>query len=129
MVRPTVRCIKRIGSLKIQKRLANQRLTETQAHKSMFPLSLPKNFWNFCKKKLKRRNKKMNIVFTNHAKYRINERKVSVINVRQAVKNPDNKKIDEYGMIVVTKKFGKRSLEVVYKIQSNNIIIITAYYI
>jgi hypothetical protein len=71
----------------------------------------------------------MNVIFTNHSKYRINERKISIINVRQAVKSPDSKKIDEYGMIVVTKQFGKRSLEVVYKIQGNNIIVITAYYI
>jgi len=71
----------------------------------------------------------MNIIFTNHAKYRINERKISVILVRQVVKNPDKKKLDEYGMIVVTKQFGKKSLEVVYKIQGNNIIVITAYYL
>ena len=71
----------------------------------------------------------MNIIFTNHAKYRINERKVSIVNVRQTVKNPDSKKIDEYGMMVVTKRFGRKSLEVVYKVQGNNIVVITAYYI
>lgn len=71
----------------------------------------------------------MNIVFTNHSKYRINERKISIVNVRQAIKNPDRKRADEYGMILVTKRFDRKSLGVVYKIQSNNIIVITAYYL
>lgn len=70
----------------------------------------------------------MNIFFTNHAKYRINERKISVINVRQAIKIPDSEKSDDYGMIIVRKKFSRKVLEVVYKIQNKNIIVITAYY-
>lgn len=71
----------------------------------------------------------MNIVFTNHSKYRINERKISITNLKAAIKNPDSRKVDEYGMIVVKKNFGRKSLEVVYKVQSNNFVIITAYYL
>jgi len=70
----------------------------------------------------------MNIIFSNHAKYRINERGIPAVSVRQTVRNPDKKKIDEYGMIAVTKRFEKRSLVVVYKIQNNVLVIITAYY-
>ena len=71
----------------------------------------------------------MNIIFSNHAKYRINERKISIVDVRQTVKNPDSKKVDGHGMMVIIKRFGRKSLEVVYKIQGNKIIVITAYYI
>lgn len=71
----------------------------------------------------------MNIVFTNHAKYRLNERKISATDVKQVIKNLSSKRADEYGMIVISKSFGKRSLEVVYKVDGNKIIIITAYYI
>ncbi|MFH0804554.1 MAG: DUF4258 domain-containing protein [Candidatus Zambryskibacteria bacterium] len=71
----------------------------------------------------------MNIVFTNHSKYRIDERKISVVDVRKTIKNPDSKKASEYGMMVVTKHFGRKSLEVVYKIKGNDFVVITAYYI
>ena len=70
----------------------------------------------------------MNIIFTNHSKYRINERKISVTNIRQTIKNPDRKKIDEYGMILVAKQFGKKSLAVVYRIYNNNLVVVTSYY-
>jgi len=69
----------------------------------------------------------MNIIITNHAKYRLNERKISIASVRQTIKSPSSRRADEYGMIVVRKNFGRKSLEVVYKIQNNNLIIITAY--
>ena len=70
----------------------------------------------------------MNIVFSNHAKYRINERKISVFSIRQTIKNPSSKRIDEYGMIIVRKNFSKKLLEVVYKLHKSDIFIITAYY-
>ena len=71
----------------------------------------------------------MNIVFSNHAKYRLNERKISVTDVKRAIKNPSSKRAHEYGMMVVRKNFGKKLLEVIFKVQSNNFVIITAYYI
>ena len=60
----------------------------------------------------------MNIVFSNHAKYRLNERKISVADVKQAIKNPSSKRADEYGMMMVRKNFSKKSLEVVYKVET-----------
>lgn len=70
----------------------------------------------------------MKFLFTNHAKYRIYERKIPVDRVKEVVTNPDRQRVDENGMIVVRKKFRKRILEVVYKIVKNKFVIITAYY-
>jgi len=70
----------------------------------------------------------MKIVFTNHAKYRISERKISVSDIKETIKNSEVKNIDAYGMIVAKKKLGKRSLEVIYCIKNNNFIVVTAYY-
>ncbi len=71
----------------------------------------------------------MKIVFTNHAKCRIMERQISVQNVRQTIKNPDSRKEDVYGMITTRKVFGKRTLEIIYRVSGNTVIIITTYYL
>ncbi len=70
----------------------------------------------------------MEISFTHHAKYRIMERNISVLNVRQTIKHPDSQRIDEYGMIVARKKIAGKLLEVVYRIKGSKRIVITAYY-
>ena len=71
----------------------------------------------------------MKIVFTNHAKYRINERKILIFDIKLTIKNPDKKNVDSHGMIIVNKRFGRKSLEVVYKIRGSNFVVITSYYI
>lgn len=70
----------------------------------------------------------MNIVFTNHSKYRIEERGISIEDIKISIKNPDKQKIQSYDTIVVIKVFKKSTLNVVYKSVKNKIIIITAYY-
>jgi hypothetical protein len=68
------------------------------------------------------------IVFTNHAKYRLNERGISVLDVRKAIREPDSKKSEQYDMIVIKKRFGRKVLEVVCKLKRNECLVITAYY-
>jgi hypothetical protein len=70
----------------------------------------------------------MKFVLTNHAKYRILERGVSVSEIKIVIKNPDRQKSDKYGMLVARKRVNNKTLEVVFKIQGNSYIIITAYY-
>jgi hypothetical protein len=70
----------------------------------------------------------MEISFTHHAKYRIMERNISVLSVRQTIKHPDSQRTDEYGMMIARKKIGEKLLEVVYRIERNKQIVITAYY-
>ena len=70
----------------------------------------------------------MKIIFTNHAKYRIMERGISVLLIKSVLKNSDSQIIDQYGMMIVRKIIGEKVIEVVYKISGSNYIIITAYY-
>ena len=70
----------------------------------------------------------MKVIFTNHAKQRIVERDISFLLVKQTVKNPDSHKSSEYGIVVVRKMFGKKILEVIYKVKGTSYIIITSYY-
>ena len=70
----------------------------------------------------------MKIVFTNHAKYRMIERGIPAEYVRQTIKNPEQKRLDEYGMIIARKKFNNNILEIVYRLRGVTYVIITLYY-
>ncbi len=70
----------------------------------------------------------MEILFTHHAKYRIMERKIPVLNIRQTIKHPDSQSVNEYDMMVVRKKINRKLLVVVYRISGSKKIVITAYY-
>ena len=71
----------------------------------------------------------MEIIFTNHAKFRIEERKIKFSDIKNVIMNFDSntKSFDEN--IVVKKVFDSYELEVVYKKNRNKIIVITAYYL
>lgn len=70
----------------------------------------------------------MGLKFTNHAKFRILERRISMIDIKSAIKNPDSLKNVFDGKIAVKKYFGSYSLEIVYKkVTKSDILIITAY--
>ncbi len=70
----------------------------------------------------------MKIVFTNHAKYRIMKRGISAVLVKNVIKNPDSQSLSENGMMVVRKSIERKVIEVVYKVDRSNYVIITAYY-
>ena len=71
----------------------------------------------------------MEIIFTNHAKFRIEERKIKFSDIKSVIMDCD--KIDRvFGDKVIAKKFFENcELEVVYKNNRNKIIVIIAYYI
>ena len=71
----------------------------------------------------------MEIIFTNHAKFRIQERKIKFSDVKSVIVGNDKiaKMFDD--KIVAKKVFESYELEVVYKKNRNKIIVITAYYL
>ncbi|MCK4554549.1 DUF4258 domain-containing protein [Candidatus Parcubacteria bacterium] len=71
----------------------------------------------------------MIIIFTNHAKKRLQERDIGLRDVKITVSNSDFKKRVDLDRILVRKSFGKKILEIIYIEESNKIIIITAYYL
>ena len=71
----------------------------------------------------------MKVVFTNHAKIRLSERKIPVSFIKQSIQNPDNQKPTFANKIQVQKKFGDQTLEIIYARYFNKIIIITFYYL
>lgn len=71
----------------------------------------------------------MRIRFTNHARQRMAERRIRVSDIRFAVEHPDYKRHTFDGEAVIRKSLGKEILEIIYKIEKGNILIITVYYI
>ena len=71
----------------------------------------------------------MEIIFTNHAKFRIQERKIKFSDVKSVIVDYDKivKMFDD--KVVAKKVFESYGLEVVYKKNRNIIIVITAYYL
>ena len=71
----------------------------------------------------------MEIIFTNHAKFRIQERKIKFSDVKSVIADYDKivKMFDD--KVVAKKVFENYGLEVVYKKNRNIIIVITAYYL
>jgi len=71
----------------------------------------------------------MRIYFTKHAKLRIRERNISMVHIKQTIINPDNKQITFESRLLVRKKFGSKTLELVYAEYIDKIIVITLYYL
>ena len=76
----------------------------------------------------------MKLKLTKHFQDMMAYRDIDIAHVKEAVKNPDSKKDTYEGKIRVTKKIGKKEIEVVYckeafKDKSNEYIVITAYYL
>jgi hypothetical protein len=76
----------------------------------------------------------MKVKFTIHAQTRIEERKISASRVVEAIRNPSSTKSVYEGKIRVRKKFGKKTLEVVYfrdgfRDRKEEYLVVTAYYL
>jgi Domain of unknown function (DUF4258) len=71
----------------------------------------------------------MEIVYSQHARKRMNERKISKVAVYTTLVNPDKKLLAERDRAIARKKFKNRTLEVIYVVENNKIIIITLYYL
>ncbi len=76
----------------------------------------------------------MKLKFPNHFQERIIQRDINIDHVKLAMTNPDKKNLVFEGRIRVTKKIGKKTIEVVYfkeafRDKKDEYIIITAYYL
>lgn len=71
----------------------------------------------------------MIIRFTRHALKRLSERKITVIQVANTLKNCDVKTEEDENLIAVYKKFGRLALKVVYKEEGGDIKIITTHWV
>lgn len=69
----------------------------------------------------------MEIKFTNHAKYRILERKIKMSDIKSTIKNPDFCGYTFDSKLVARKLVGDKTLEVVYTKIKSEILIITVY--
>ncbi len=71
----------------------------------------------------------MKFKFTNHAQYRIDERGISIEDIKSVINAPDYARNTFDGRTEAGKKFFKKTLEVVYKKDGSATIIITVYYL
>lgn len=71
----------------------------------------------------------MKFRFTNHAQYRILERKISIENIKSVINKPDLLEVLSSGKIKCRKSFDGKALIVVYFRLRKEVIVLTAYYI
>jgi hypothetical protein len=69
----------------------------------------------------------MRIIFTQHALLQIKIRVISLDNVIECVKKPEKEVIDEYGNMIAQKTYLPYLLRVIYRLEQEDKIIITAY--
>jgi hypothetical protein len=68
----------------------------------------------------------MKLKFTNHSQYRIEERGISVEDIKMVLRKPDSAK-ETFGKTVANKKIERKTLEVVFQKGHDGFVIITAY--
>jgi hypothetical protein len=71
----------------------------------------------------------MNIIFTNHAKERVRERKISISDIKKAVLLPTSRLWSYSPTIKIQKIINGKTLEIIYEQKGQIIIIVTAYYL
>ena len=71
----------------------------------------------------------MDIVFTEHAKIRMLQRKISEQDIGAVTDKPDNVGESFKGRIIANRKVAKGTLEIAYKRVKTRIVIITCYWI
>ena len=67
------------------------------------------------------------IIYTAHARQRMEERDISTHEVEQTVYEYDYSVTSFEGRRIATKKIGDRTINVVYKAENGNIFIVTVY--
>ena len=68
------------------------------------------------------------IIFTSHAVLKLAQRKIPKTIVIKALNSPDHKFNSYSNRIIIYKRFDRLYLKVVYRIENNNIIVITKYW-
>jgi hypothetical protein len=71
----------------------------------------------------------MKLRFPIHFQNRMSERGIDIDHIKKAISKPDSKRNVFQGRILVSKKINGKIMEVVYYVNSNEYIIITAYYL
>lgn len=71
----------------------------------------------------------MKIIFTEHAKQRIKERKIEEKDVIYTLFAPDKYQPTYHDRICVSKKIGNKTLEIIYTEEKEKMIVITCYYL
>jgi hypothetical protein len=72
----------------------------------------------------------MRIRFTNHAQVGMMERGISVSRVTETIRHPDSQTPARDGAIACSKRFGGKTLKVIFRERKNTeYVIITAYYL
>ena len=69
----------------------------------------------------------MKFIYTHHANLRISQRELSRSQIQNTVVSPDDKITGFKSRWVARKKFGTKTLEVIYKKLNGTVVIITAY--
>ena len=71
----------------------------------------------------------MEIVYTNHAQIRIEQRELSKKQIEASIASPDQTLPSFKGRQLIRKQFDNKTLEVVYRKFSDKIVVITAYWL
>lgn len=71
----------------------------------------------------------MNIIFSNHALLKMQQRKLSKSSVLAVIKHPDRSEYTYNGREALYKKSRKRSLKVVITRERDNIIVVTTHWV
>ena len=71
----------------------------------------------------------MNIIFSDHAVLKMQQRKLSRSSVVATIRNPDHSEHTYSGREALYKKFRKRSLKVVIVRERNHIVVVTAHWV
>ncbi len=69
------------------------------------------------------------IIFTQHAKDRMEERGILREEIRKVIENPDYIFRESDGRVIVRKKSGVKEIEIVYIIENSKKIILTCYFL
>lgn len=68
------------------------------------------------------------IYFTNHALLKLKQREISQSVVKETINSPNYELSSHSGRIIAYKKFDKRHLKVIYKIENSNVVVITQHW-
>ncbi|KKT42037.1 hypothetical protein A2W54_03325 [Candidatus Giovannonibacteria bacterium RIFCSPHIGHO2_02_43_13] len=69
------------------------------------------------------------IIFTNHAKKRMRERKILKSQIIAAIENPESAESQENDLKILRRKFGDKILELVIESGKNKVIVVTLYWL
>ncbi|MDP2951065.1 MAG: DUF4258 domain-containing protein [bacterium] len=68
-------------------------------------------------------------IFTKHAKKRILERGIFTQDIKRAFENPDRVSKDFDGKMVLKKRLNGKTIEIIYIVKNDKIIVITCYFL